>query len=61
MSLLLAWLFASWAQEPAAPPLAAEEEVVSDPVWTAVPMDERVIDGVPLLGPWPDDWRPQVD
>ena len=28
--------------------------------WVPISADERLVDGVPLLGPWPDAWEPEV-
>ncbi len=36
-------------------------EPLPPPPWVPIPVAERVVERVPLLGPWPDGWRPDED
>lgn len=38
---------------------AVEAPAAPPPPWTVIPVEERVADGVPVLGPWPDGWVPE--
>ncbi|MCB9780677.1 MAG: mechanosensitive ion channel [Alphaproteobacteria bacterium] len=40
---------------------AAGEDAPEPPPWAPVPEGDRIIDGVPQLGPWPDHWAPERD
>ncbi len=57
---------ASAATEAAAADTPAEEPELLDTgspppprPWVALPLDQRVEDGVPVHGPWPDAWQPE--